>query len=309
MAAEARAIADGKGIHSGKDFPAARIVDASESAAKAATFLGSFKRQGRIPAVVDFVASGSRFKVRLPFLPSPSALPLSSRSLAQILLPKLDTKLTFVLSSIRAPRTARNANEKSEPYGTEAHTYTARRLLQRDVEIQVDATDKSGGFIGRVRSSFPFLLSPSIPLPPHLEKIVLTFHRFVNPFQLFYNGQDVAALLVRDGLAKVDDYYQGKELWSLQEEAQKAKRNIWTNYDPSQEAESALNGVPTLGAVVGSNGAAAAQPRKEYVDVVVSEVRGGTETVPFSFSVQLLKDGGIPELEKVRFPLSFLFSY
>ncbi|BGP16324.1 hypothetical protein JCM10213_009173 [Rhodosporidiobolus nylandii] len=243
MGAEARAVADGKGIHSGKDFAAPRVVDASESAQKAATFLGSFKRQGRIPAVVDFVASGSRFK---------------------IFLPKQDTKLTFVLSSIRAPRTARNPNERSDPCGPEAAVFSSRRLLQRDVEVQVEATDKSGGFIGR----------------------------------LFLNGQDVAAMLVREGLAKVDDYCQSKELWSLQEAAQQAKKNLWVNYSAEEAALAAngggaQNGLPHLGAPV------KAEARKEYVDVVVSEVRGGTETVPFSFSVQILKNGGIPELEKL----------
>lgn len=66
MAAEARATEDKKGLHAGKDAaPAPRIVDASESATKAAPFLSSFKRQGRIQGVVDYVASGSRFKVRL----------------------------------------------------------------------------------------------------------------------------------------------------------------------------------------------------------------------------------------------------
>lgn len=72
MAAEARAIEDRKGLHSGRDAPAApRIVDASESAHKAAPFLSSFKRQGRIAGVVDYVASGSRFKVRRASSPSP----------------------------------------------------------------------------------------------------------------------------------------------------------------------------------------------------------------------------------------------
>lgn len=65
MAAEARAMEEKKGIHSGKDFPAPRIVDASESAHKAAPFLSQFKRQGRIQGVVDYAASGSRFKVRV----------------------------------------------------------------------------------------------------------------------------------------------------------------------------------------------------------------------------------------------------
>lgn len=49
---------------------------------------------------------------------------------------------------IRAPRTARNASEKSEPYGAEAADFATRRYMQRDVEFEVDTIDKSGGFIG-----------------------------------------------------------------------------------------------------------------------------------------------------------------
>ena len=33
-----------------------------QTAVRANSYLSGFKRQGRIPAVVDFVASGSRFK-------------------------------------------------------------------------------------------------------------------------------------------------------------------------------------------------------------------------------------------------------
>lgn len=69
-----------------------------QSATRANSFVASFKRSGKMPAVVDFVASGSRFK---------------------ILLPKQDVKLTLVLSGIQAPRTARNASERSEPFGPE----------------------------------------------------------------------------------------------------------------------------------------------------------------------------------------------
>lgn len=63
LAAEAKALASTKGIHSGKDFPVGRVIDASETAAKATGYLAGFKRAGRSAAVVDFVASGSRFKV------------------------------------------------------------------------------------------------------------------------------------------------------------------------------------------------------------------------------------------------------
>jgi endonuclease YncB( thermonuclease family) len=52
------------------------------------------------------------------------------------------------LTGIRAPRTARSASEKSEPYGTESAEFATRRYMQRDVEIEIETTDKSGGFIG-----------------------------------------------------------------------------------------------------------------------------------------------------------------
>ncbi|GAA6062972.1 hypothetical protein JCM10212_005731 [Sporobolomyces blumeae] len=238
MAAEMRAMDERKGVHSGKDFPAPRIIDASESSQKAAPFLSQFKRSGRFTGVVDFVASGSRFKIWVP---------------------KQDIKLTLVLSNIRAPRTARNASEKSEPYGPEAALWSNRKLLQREVEVLVEATDKSGGFIGRMS----------------------------------INGQDVALSLVSEGLAKVDDYSSSNELFAAQSAAQTARKNLWSNYDPEQAAleheAQAWNGA--------GSGGKKLEARKEYVDVVVSEVKGGTETVPFSFSVQILKNGGIPELE------------
>jgi staphylococcal nuclease domain-containing protein 1 len=60
------------------------------------------------------------------------------------------TPLILVLdhSGIRVPRTARNASEKSEPYGSEAYEFATRRYMQRDVEFEVESIDKSGGFIG-----------------------------------------------------------------------------------------------------------------------------------------------------------------
>ncbi|GAA5853221.1 hypothetical protein JCM3766R1_000199 [Sporobolomyces carnicolor] len=249
MGAEMRAVEERKGVHSGKDFPAPRIIDASESAQKAAPFLSQFKRSGRLTGIVDFVASGSRFKIWIP---------------------KQDTKLTFVLSNIRAPRTARNANEKSEPYGPEAALWSNRKLLQREVELSVEATDKSGGFIGRMS----------------------------------INGQDVALSLVTEGLAKVDEYSNAKDLWSAQSAAQAERKNLWSSYDPAQAQLVAEEQAAQERSNGGHGGGKKLEARKEYVDVVVSEVRGGTETVPFSFSVQILKNGGIPELESLMSELT-----
>ncbi|KAF8638063.1 hypothetical protein AX16_010695 [Volvariella volvacea WC 439] len=116
MAAEQSAVTDTRGIHSGK-----------ETHSRAVQFINGFKRLGKIPAVVDYVAAGSRFKIYLP---------------------KDNQVLTLVLGGIRAPRTARNQSERDEPYGPEALAFATRRYMQRDVEFEVETVDKSGGFIG-----------------------------------------------------------------------------------------------------------------------------------------------------------------
>lgn len=106
--------------------------------------------------------------------------------------------------------------------------------------------------------------------------------------QLYLNGQDVAQLLVSEGLARVDDYSTSKELATAQETAQQSRKNIWSSYDAEAVAAASLAATTPVSA------------RKEYVDVVVSDVRGGDGEKPFSFAVQTLKDGGtIPELERL----------
>ncbi|KAG5730041.1 hypothetical protein E4T56_gene5842, partial [Termitomyces sp. T112] len=128
IAAEQVAVAETRGIHSGKEIPAPKQpLNISETAARATQYLNGFKRLGKIPAVVDYVAAGSRFKIYLP---------------------KDNQTLTLVLAGIRAPRGARNVTDKGEPYGIEAADYALRRCMQRDVEFEVDSVDKSGGFIG-----------------------------------------------------------------------------------------------------------------------------------------------------------------
>lgn len=171
MEVEAKALADKKGMHSGKEYTLPRIGDASENSSKANSFLAGFKRQGRISAVVDYIPAGSRFK---------------------LLLPKQDVKITLVLSGIRAPRTARNANERSEPFGQEALDFVSRKAFQRDAEVEVDTTDKVGGFIG----------------------------------SLYINKENLAVLLAREGLARVDDYNATKELQEAEEAAKKEKKNV-----------------------------------------------------------------------------------
>ncbi|TFK92076.1 transcription factor [Polyporus arcularius HHB13444] len=214
MAAEQAAAAEGRGLHSGKEVPARKDpLNISESAHRATTFLNGFKRIGRIPAVVDRVAAGSRYRIYLP---------------------KDNQVLTLVLSGIRAPRTARNASEASEPFGQEASDFATLRYNQRDVEIEVHDTDKSGGFIGA----------------------------------LYLNKTENAAItLVKEGLATVHAYSAenlswAKQLYDAEAEAKAAKRNIWKDYD--EEAEQAAE-VPQEDAT--------GPLKTEYLDVIVSDVR------------------------------------
>ncbi|KAJ4483316.1 hypothetical protein J3R30DRAFT_1762437 [Lentinula aciculospora] len=214
MVAEAAAAAETRGIHSGKDLaPPKQPLNISESSTRATSFLNGFKRLGRIPAVVEYVAAGSRFK---------------------LLLPKDNQTLTLVLGGIRAPRTARNPSEKSEPFGPEAVEFASRRYMQRDVEFEVDSVDKSGGFIGSL----------------YLNKT-----------------ENAAIILVKEGLATVHSYSAdalswSKQLYDAENEAKAAKCNLWQDYD--EAAEKAAEVAPEI----------EANPLKtNYIDIIISDVR------------------------------------
>ncbi len=112
-------------------------MDASESAQKAKIQASTLQRQRKVPGVVDFCKSGSRFT---------------------ILIPREGIKLTLVLAGIRAPRApGRTIQDKGEPFGQEALEFAYKRCNQRDCEIDIHDTDKVGGFIGELfinRESF-----------------------------------------------------------------------------------------------------------------------------------------------------------
>jgi len=140
LAAEEAAQKDGKGMWSTKAAKQMAYVDYSESLEKAKRQMTLLSRQKKVPAIVDFVKSGSRFTV---------------------LVPRENAKLTFVLGGIRAPRSARGPNDTAEPFGKEAHDFAVKRCMQRDIEIDVDDNDKQGGFIGQMyvnRESFAKVL-------------------------------------------------------------------------------------------------------------------------------------------------------
>ncbi|CAD6951454.1 unnamed protein product [Tilletia controversa] len=276
MEAEASAMAETRGLHSGKESPAPRMGDASDNASKANSFLSGLKRAGRVPAIVDFVASASRFK---------------------LIVPRENVRLTFVLAGIRAPRTARNAHEKDEPFGREGLEWTTRRALQRDVEVEFLMTDKAGGFIGNM----------------YLNK-----------------SENLAVSLVGEGFASVHAYSAenlgaGNALYEAERKAQAGRLNLWRDFEggevdgvlgnglgdvdgSSVGVAAGANGHATAvsssratGAAWGSSGAKTHEPapaRREYADVIISDVRGNGTDVPFSFAVQIL-DEKISELETI----------
>ncbi len=221
LAAQEKAKEEKKGMWSGKPSAAKTYIDASETVQKAKMQLASLQRQKKIPAIVDFVKSGSRFL---------------------ILIPREGIKLNFVLGGIRAPKSARNPNEKSEPFGQEAHDLATRRCNQRDVEVDVHSIDKTGGFIG----------------------------------ELFLNRESFAKILVEEGLATVHEYSaeqsgNATELLAAQDRAKAARKNLWADYDPSQDVVE--DETPQADDADDTNGDAVTQKRtKDYRDVMVTNI-------------------------------------
>ncbi|XP_057710766.1 staphylococcal nuclease domain-containing protein 1 [Corythoichthys intestinalis] len=130
LAAEARAIKNGKGLHSKKEVPIHRVADISGETQKAKQFLPFLQRAGRSEAVVEYVFSGSRLKLYMP---------------------KETCLITFLLAGIECPRSSRNTPggmQVAEPFSEEAMLFTKELVMQREVEVEVESMDKAGNFIG-----------------------------------------------------------------------------------------------------------------------------------------------------------------
>ncbi|UZJ54140.1 hypothetical protein CBS101457_003460 [Exobasidium rhododendri] len=273
MAFESDAINNQKGLHSGKELSAPKYVEASENATKAYGFLTTLKRQGRVHAVVDFCASASRFKV---------------------IIPKDNCRITFVLAGVKAPKTARNAQEKDEPFAREGLDFSTQRALQRDVEVEILSNDKVGGFIGAMYLNKTENLAVSL-----IENGFVSLHRY-----------------------SADSLSFGNQLLEAEAKAKAAKAGMWINAVEEegeangangsyQHSTDAANGGAATASIGGKNGwgtgsavAGDVQARTEYVDIVVSDVRGdGGSTIPFSFSVQILDDK-IAQLESLMSDLA-----
>ena len=222
LAAEETAQKEAKGMWSPKPPATKNHQDYSENLQKAKIQCSVLQRQKKIPAVVDFVKSGSRFTV---------------------LIPRENAKLTFVLSGIRAPRSARNAEERSEPFGQEAHDFATRRCMQRDVEIDVENTDKVGGFIGT----------------------------------LYVNRENFAKLLLEEGLATVHAYSaeqsgNANEMFAAEKRAKEGRKGMWRDWDPSKEKNEDEAYDDSTANVANGKTNGDAPRKKDYRDVVITHI-------------------------------------
>jgi len=131
LSAEDKAKKSAKGMHSTKNVATRKINDIAGDVNKSKQFLPFLQRAGRMTAVVEFIASGSRFRVYIP---------------------RETCVITFLLAGITCPRGSRRMPSgevtEAEPWGDEAMTFVKEMILQREVEIEVEQIDKGGNFIG-----------------------------------------------------------------------------------------------------------------------------------------------------------------
>ncbi|OIT07317.1 PREDICTED: ribonuclease TUDOR 1-like [Nicotiana attenuata] len=175
LAAESRAISGKKGMHSPKEPPVMHVTDLlTASAKKSKDFLPFLQRNRRMPAVVEYVLSGHRYK---------------------LFIPKETCSIAFSLSGVRCPG-------RDEPYSNEAIALMRRKIMQRDVEIEVETVDRTGTFLGT----------------------------------LWESRSNVAVILLEAGLARMqtsfgaDRLQDAHLLMQAEQAAKRQKLKIWENY-------------------------------------------------------------------------------
>jgi staphylococcal nuclease domain-containing protein 1 len=113
---------------------------------RAKQFLPLLQRAGRMDALVEFVSSGSRFKLYIP---------------------KETCVITLLLTGIDCPRLGRPAlgatpATPNEEYAEDAYLLSKSLALQREVKVEVEAVDKGGNFLGQITTEDGVSLSLSL---------------------------------------------------------------------------------------------------------------------------------------------------
>ncbi|XAR50415.1 Micrococcal nuclease [Bertholletia excelsa] len=186
LAAESRAISGKKGIHSSKDSPVTHIADLTTASAKKTKDFLPFLQRKRLPAIVEYVLSGHRFK---------------------LLIPKETCSIAFSFSGVRCPG-------RGEPFSDDAIAFMRRKIMQRDVEIEVETVDRTGTFLG----------------------------------SLWESKTNMAVTLLEAGLAKLQTSFgtdripDAHLLMQAEQSARRQKLKIWENF---VEGEEVSNGSTT----------------------------------------------------------------
>ncbi|GAU97962.1 hypothetical protein RvY_09176 [Ramazzottius varieornatus] len=120
-----------KGMHGEKTVTPMRVSEVAD-ANKAKAFLSEFKR-GKLDAIVEYVGSGSRYRIYVP---------------------KNSIVISVVLAGVSSPKASRmgpNGQILPADEGGEAALNFAKELVaQRDVKVEIENMDKVGNFIGWV---------------------------------------------------------------------------------------------------------------------------------------------------------------
>lgn len=229
--AEDAAQKDAKGMWSPKSPETKGPVDYSESPEKAKRLLSLLQRQKRVPAIVDFVMGGSRFA---------------------LIIPRENARIIFVLSGVQVPRSARKDGETAEPFGQEAHDLASKRLMQRDVEIDVEENDKNGGFIGK----------------------------------LYINHDNFSRIILEEGFGTIRARSAEKsgnlsELQAAESRAKEGRKGVWHDYDPANDevngtADDTASAAPTTNGASANGTVQQAPPSTDFRDVYITHVDPAT---------------------------------
>eukprot|EP00640_Fibrocapsa_japonica_P000834 CAMPEP_0113935162 /NCGR_PEP_ID=MMETSP1339-20121228/2371_1 /TAXON_ID=94617 /ORGANISM="Fibrocapsa japonica" /LENGTH=728 /DNA_ID=CAMNT_0000937219 /DNA_START=1 /DNA_END=2187 /DNA_ORIENTATION=- /assembly_acc=CAM_ASM_000762 len=207
LAAEEQARNSKKGIHSSGAAGVNRITDLTNNSKQAKQYMPFLQRQRGLRGVIDYVFAGARFKVFIP---------------------KENCAIMLALTAVRCPQAERAASagpqpggaRRGEPFGEEAKTFSRLKLLQRAVEIEVEAVDRNGVGLGTI---------------------------YVGQGEQRHN---YALDLLKAGLAKLDDRVlenarsETRPLIEAQENAQSNRLRVWSVEDPEdKKKESEANTV------------------------------------------------------------------
>merc|ERR1712112_210968 len=199
LMAEQKATKDTKGLHDKKNVPTHRVSDISGNAVKCKQFLPFLQRAGRMSGLVEFVASGSRFRVYIP---------------------RETCIITFLLGGIDCVKGSRTMPSgdvvKADPHGDECTLHVKEMLLQREVEVE--NMDKAGNFIG-------YLFVDNTNLSVHLVQEGFASMHFTAERGGYGNLIRTAEENAKNGKKKIWANWTGEEEKANVEEEEKAALN------------------------------------------------------------------------------------